>query len=287
MEGGGGGLGPGVWEGGVPRGDAYSNLIFPSQFLGQEWGAEGGGFSLWTPPLYTHNWGGGGGNRAGQTALAENGAQKEAEDKGERIVVVVRSPCRPNNPHKNAQKLADVKCTKMHKNAKKKKQQNAPQNAKKAEEGTESHNNGHKPIDVKCTKSHVHPPPPCPKPLVTATRQTPAFSGRRRARWPRGLLHVARPVSPARRRSRKAHSHRPPHACPALLATQMWGTLCAPPPPPPQGCIGRGKGYPPAPGRPAYGPATVPPDAKCQPQRHFQPTVTAPNRFGNPLQPPA
>ena len=33
-------------------------------------------------------------------------------------------------------------------------------------------------------------------------------------------------------------------------------------------------------------PSHCPPDAKCQPQRHLQPTVTAPNRFGNPLQPP-
>ena len=50
---------------------------------------------------------------------------------------------------------------------------------------------------------------------------------------------------------------------------------------------GRG-GYAPAPppGRPAYA-QLRPPDAKCRFQWHLEPTVTAPNRFGNRLQPPA
>ena len=56
---------------------------------------------------------------------------------------------------------------------------------------------------------------------------------------------------------------------------------------------------PPAPSYPALGccplplqgaqpvPSHCPPNAKCQPQWHLYPTVTAPNRFGNLLQPPA
>ena len=50
----------------------------------------------------------------------------------------------------------------------------------------------------------------------------------------------------------------------------------------------KGGGYPPLPGRPSLCSATVrmTHGAKCQPQRHLQPTVTAPNRFGNFLQPP-
>ena len=48
------------------------------------------------------------------------------------------------------------------------------------------------------------------------------------------------------------------------------------------GCIGGGgglQGVQPMPSR-------RPLDTKCQSQRHLQPTVTAPNRFGNlPLQP--
>ena len=56
-----------------------------------------------------------------------------------------------------------------------------------------------------------------------------------------------------------------------------------------QGCIGRrGVATPPPPLAGAQPtPSHSPPDAKCQTQRHLQPTVTAPDRFGNPLQPPA
>ena len=53
-----------------------------------------------------------------------------------------------------------------------------------------------------------------------------------------------------------------------------------PSPPPPPGCIGRGEG-------PIQGAQPMPShclsDAKCQPQRHLSPTVTAPKRFGNRL----
>ena len=57
--------------------------------------------------------------------------------------------------------------------------------------------------------------------------------------------------------------------------------------PPGAGCIGRGAEPPPPPLQGAQPtPSPCPPDAKCQPQWHLQPTVTAPNRFGNLLQPP-
>ena len=45
-------------------------------------------------------------------------------------------------------------------------------------------------------------------------------------------------------------------------------------------------GTPPPPGAQPM-PSHCPPNAKCPPQWHLQPTVTAPNRFGNLLQPPA
>ena len=59
--------------------------------------------------------------------------------------------------------------------------------------------------------------------------------------------------------------------------------------PPPRGDVverpytAGGAPSPPPPGRPAY---AQPPDAKCQLQWHLYPTATAPNRFGNHLQPP-
>ena len=53
------------------------------------------------------------------------------------------------------------------------------------------------------------------------------------------------------------------------------------------GCIGRGAGAPPPPLQGAQPmPSPCPPDGKCQFQWHLYPTVTAPNRFGNLVQPP-
>ena len=57
-----------------------------------------------------------------------------------------------------------------------------------------------------------------------------------------------------------------------LWAEMHWKRGRYPPPPPLQGA------------QPM--PSHCPPDANCQPQWHLQPTATAPNRFGNLLQPP-
>ena len=46
-----------------------------------------------------------------------------------------------------------------------------------------------------------------------------------------------------------------------------------------------GEGTPPPPWGPAYAQLRLP-DGKCQLQWHLCQTVTAPNRFGSPLQPP-
>ena len=58
---------------------------------------------------------------------------------------------------------------------------------------------------------------------------------------------------------------------------------------PPAGMHWKGGRYPsPPPFQGAHPmPSHCPSDAKCQAQWHLEPTVTAPNRFGNLLQPPA
>ena len=52
----------------------------------------------------------------------------------------------------------------------------------------------------------------------------------------------------------------------------------------PQGCMASGGDTPPLHAR--LMPSHCLPNAKCQTQWHLQPKVTAPNRFGNLLQPP-